>query len=153
MISVEVPPEYRDVGFSGDFWLDVDTDTPLLWRRMVPCPLGNSGWMALRVNDDNTVTVVRKDAAAIIEAVTGRPLGLPVLTAPLGPEDWVSTPSRESLWLHHQNWRVVAHQLHPHADLRANLTRCGRTLRGRLIRAHHDMPRCQTCLQRKGSTP
>lgn len=148
--SVTVPIEYHQIGYSGAFWLDAATDTPLLWRRMVPCLLGNTGWMALRVNDDNTVTVVRRDAAAILEALGGRPRAGPVLPAPLGRDDWVTTPSRETSWLTGSDPRAVAHQLHWRTDLRAELTRCGRPSRGRLIRASSRMPRCRICLSRKG---
>ena len=150
---LEVPSEFRRIGFGGDFHLNVVADGLALWRRMVPCLLGNSGWMALRVNGDDTVTVVRKDAAAIIEAMTGRSAGRMALPTPIGDDDWVTTASREGLWLCNRGSatvRVVAHLLHDRTDLRAELTRCGRPLRNRLIRAMNDMPRCQLCL-RKGS--
>jgi len=147
---LEVPPEFRRIGFSGDFHLNVVADGLPLWRRMVPCLLGNSGWMALRVNNDDTVTVVRKDAAAIIEAMTGRSAGRMALPIPIDDDDWVTTVSREGLWLRNRGSatvRVVAHQLHGRNDLRAELTRCGRLLWGsRLIRAKSDMPRCRLCL-------
>jgi hypothetical protein len=140
--SVEVPPEYRDIGFSGEFWLDAATDTPLLWGRMVPCLLGNSGWMALRVNDDNTVTVVRKDNAAIWEAFTSKPGSKTVpRLIPLGAEDWITSPPRYT----------VAHQLRQDAEGRVchDTTRCGQRVRGRIVRAPSNMPRCRGCTKRR----
>lgn len=82
MIRVDVPPEFAAIGFGGDFWLYASTETPLLWRRLAPCLLGNTGWMVLRVNDDDSVTVVRKDAAAIWDLITGGPRTPPALTPP-----------------------------------------------------------------------
>ena len=135
MNRVKVPPAFHEAGFSGDFWLDATTDTPLLWGRMVPCLLGNSGWMALRVNDDDTVTVVRKDAAAVWEALTRAPVLIPVLTSPIAPGDWITGPRFR-----------VAHKLCHDGD--SVTTLCGKHVTGRIIHAFRDMPRHLACVRR-----
>lgn len=136
--GVIVPAEFRQVGFSGLFRMDVAADIPWLWRHMVPCLLGNSGWMALRVNDDDSVTVVCKDAAAIWAVLTGAPgsRAVPILVAP-GSDDWITSPSRYS----------VAHRLRRSVHGPPPCTRCGQRVRGRLAHAPRTMPRCRTCVK------
>lgn len=147
--TVEVPQGFREIGFSGVFWLDAVAKAVPMWRRMVPCLLGNSDWMALRVNNDDTVTLVRKDAAAIWDVTTGAPRLAPVLPVPLDVDDWVTTPSRETSWMTGSDPRAVAHQMHRRGELRADLTRCGRRIQGQLIRASTRMPRCRICAARR----
>lgn len=138
MTRVEVPPEFHAAGFGGDFWLDVPAEMPRLWRRLVPCLLANSGWMALRVNNDDTVTVVRQDAAAIWELVVGRPRLTPAPTLPIADEDWVIDARY-----------TVAHRLRHGDDGRlTDITLCSRPVLGRITRARGDAPRCLAC-QRK----
>lgn len=67
-----LPSNWRAAGFSGAFQLDVPCDQPDEWRVRVPCLLGNTGWMVLRINDDGA-PLSRKDAAAVVEAFTRRP--------------------------------------------------------------------------------
>lgn len=138
MTRVEVPPEFHAAGFGGDFWLDVRADTPRLWRRLVPCLLANSGWMALRVNNDDTVTVVRQDAAAIWETFTSRPQVSLTPILPITVSDWVIGVRY-----------TVAHRLGRDGDGRlTDVTLCGRTVSSRITRARGDAPRCLAC-QRK----
>lgn len=83
-MAVVVPPDWRQIGFSGAFHIDAvvaDTEPAALdsLAAQLPAqvPFGtNSGWLALRLNrevDPPTVTLVRKDAAAIWELCTTRP--------------------------------------------------------------------------------
>ena len=75
--SVDVPAEWRAIGFSGAFHLisslaaDVDADV-LAARLPDRVPFGtNSGWLALSVDrEERTVLLVREDAAAIVELCT-----------------------------------------------------------------------------------
>lgn len=72
-----VPEDYRRIGFSGAFTLEVaftGTDDELaVFERRLPdrLPFGtNGGWLGLRVNRDATpptVVIVREDAGAICE--------------------------------------------------------------------------------------
>lgn len=77
--GVDVPEEFRRLGFSGFFnteatvadVTDLDAFEAKLPDRV---PFGtNSGWLALRLNRDQeppTVTLVRQDDAAIVDAFT-----------------------------------------------------------------------------------
>lgn len=76
--KVEVPEAFRRIGFSGLFHTeatlgegtDLDEFEAKLPDRV---PFGtNSGWLALRMNRDQspvTVTLVRQDDAAIVDLV------------------------------------------------------------------------------------
>lgn len=141
MTRVDVPSELAAIGFSGDFWLDATTDTPLLWRRLAPCLLGNSGWMVLRVNDDNSVTVVRKDAAAIWDLITKAPGSMtpPALVSPVTADDWVTSPPR---------YRVAHRLRRGHDGQPTGITLCGQLVRGRIIRDPGILPRCLACQRR-----
>jgi hypothetical protein len=68
-----LPANFRAAGFSGEFQLDVTCSQPDEWRVRTPCLLGNTGWMVLRVNQDGSATLLRKDAAAVVEAFTRKP--------------------------------------------------------------------------------
>lgn len=68
-----LPSNFRAAGFSGEFQLEVPCQQSDEWRDRTPCLLGNTGWLVLRVNDDGTATLLRKDAAAVVEAFTQRP--------------------------------------------------------------------------------
>jgi hypothetical protein len=80
-IIVEVPEEWRQLGFTGLFWRDItlsdDVDIDEFEAKL-PCmiPFGtNSNRLALQVNksqDPPTVTVVWTDASAILSIATGR---------------------------------------------------------------------------------
>jgi hypothetical protein len=146
MTRIDVPTQFHEAGFGGDFWLDVVTETPLLWRRLVPCLLGNSGWMALRVNADDSVTVVRKDAAAIFEAFTRAPGSVrpPTLALPIAADDWITSPPRYR----------AAHQLdRDSAGRPVSVTLCGRVVRGRIVRALSTLSHCPTCARRSRRNP
>lgn len=74
--AVEVPDEWRRIGFSGLFHteatLDEATDLDVFEAKLPSrVPFGsNSNWLALRLNRDRlplTVTLVRQDWAAVNE--------------------------------------------------------------------------------------
>jgi hypothetical protein len=75
---VEVPQEFQEIGYSGEFWMDAvladDVDVEE-WRAKVPCLLGNTGWMALAIvehPESLSMRCVRRDSDAIWEALTAR---------------------------------------------------------------------------------
>ena len=78
---IDVPEEWRRLGFTGLFWLDVGFAEGVnidAYEAKLPCriPFGtNSCRLALRVNRDQdppTVTVVWTDAAAIVDLAFNR---------------------------------------------------------------------------------
>jgi hypothetical protein len=78
-VGVNVPEEFRRIGYSGVFHVDavlsiMSTDTIIEWKAKVPCLLPTDGWMALSIDcAAGTVTVVRRDAAALVDIATGGP--------------------------------------------------------------------------------
>lgn len=78
MSPVPVPPEFQEIGYSGEFWMDavigegVDVD---VLRAQCPYLLGNTGWMGLAVVEHPeglSLRVVRRDADAVREALIRR---------------------------------------------------------------------------------
>jgi hypothetical protein len=76
-VTVEVPEEFRRIGYSGMFTVEAEiTDaTPTLldeWTAKVPCLLPGDGWLALAVDlATRTITLVRRDSAAVVDVATG----------------------------------------------------------------------------------
>lgn len=79
--KVEVPEAFKRIGFSGLFHTEAtlagETDLDEFEAKLpARVPFGtNSSWLALRLNRDQTpvtVTLVRTDAAAIVDVVTKR---------------------------------------------------------------------------------
>jgi hypothetical protein len=71
------PEEFRRLGFSGLFTAESDASAEALdiWEPKMPCLLPDQNWLALRADRERgVITLVRKDAAAIVEAFT-RPGG------------------------------------------------------------------------------
>ena len=72
-----VPDEFRELGWTGLFTTEASATPEVLdiWEPKMPC-LIRGNWMALRANRDRgTITLVRNDADAVVEAFTGRPRG------------------------------------------------------------------------------
>jgi hypothetical protein len=69
MTRVEVPEEFRRLGYSGEFWLDIDVPADI--PEEPPCLLNASGWMLLS-RSGTRGTIVRRDENAIVDLV--RPL-------------------------------------------------------------------------------
>jgi hypothetical protein len=73
-MDVEVPAAFTAIGYSGFFAkeasMDMSAEEVEEWRERVPCLLGNTGWLALQVVDEQTMLVVRRDCNAIVDALT-----------------------------------------------------------------------------------
>lgn len=70
-MTVTVPQEFVDIGFTGLFHTEATMDPADVeeWRTKVPCLLPQRGWMALDVQegDPPRMVLVRTDAAAICD--------------------------------------------------------------------------------------
>lgn len=81
MSELDVPEDFRRIGYSGLFWHDAQLDdtSPVsldTWEARCPFLLDTPGWMALRVNREaGTITLVRKDWSAVGDIAVGSPLG------------------------------------------------------------------------------
>ncbi len=139
--DAEVPPAFREAGFSGFFHLDAVAEAPRLWRRMVPCLIGNSGWMALRVNDNDSVTLVRRDVVALGDVLLRAPgsIAAPRVVMPLRVNEWIAAPRFH-----------LAHLFRSYDPITSafDATLCGKAVRGRVTRASSLMTRCRICAQR-----
>jgi hypothetical protein len=76
-MAIDVPPEFAQLGYTGLFHAEatmtMEPHEIEEWRTRVPCLLGNTGWMALRVTDDGAaMVVVRRDGNAMWDLVTIR---------------------------------------------------------------------------------
>lgn len=68
-MSVDVPPAFAALGFSGLFWTTTgfpDAATRDSYRAKVPCLLKDTGWMLLEIVD-GVGTLVRRDVHAILD--------------------------------------------------------------------------------------
>jgi len=76
MSRVEVPAEFRAIGYSGEFWLDIPPEDGVSLDELAalaPCLSPSPGWMVLQVDLENQVArFVRRDADAVMETFTRR---------------------------------------------------------------------------------
>jgi hypothetical protein len=70
---VKLPEEFRRIGFSGLFHTatDLSPGAYAAFKDRVPCLVGGDKWVLASVDEaSGTGVLVRKDSAAIVEALT-----------------------------------------------------------------------------------
>lgn len=74
--SVDVPEDYRRLGYSGLFYIEVPITAghEESMRTRVPRLMKARGWLCVAVTDDNKAVLVRNDNYALADLMFGRPV-------------------------------------------------------------------------------
>lgn len=70
MAKVPVPQEFRDLGYSGTFWLEIPIDPRS--EAEPPALLTTPGWLFLERSATDRCIVVREDRRAVVDLVRPR---------------------------------------------------------------------------------